>query len=204
VGHIEVTFHATGGTRRQRPPCGKNQPYPFAAGYYEGTIDFHGEEGYAEVEALRAKGDATLALGLVCSANHSSGIGPGLPGAELRVRPKRGNSTPTLTAVENNPRAPVQLEVNTDERNGEVQIERTIRVTASRTSLNYDAKLRTATLYPPAPFSGSGRFTRRGHGGRWSGDLAVDLPGRSGVPLTGGTLRANLFRARFKGAGPLG
>lgn len=204
LGRVAVAFNATGGTTRQRSVCNKDRAYSFASGYYEGTIDFHGEEGYTEVEALRAEGDASQALDIVCPADSTSGTGPGLPGAELRVRTGHTNPAPSLTVVENNPQAPVQLEVNLRERHAEVGIERTIRMRAPREAFDYDAKLRTATLRPPPPFSGTGLFQRIGRRqSRWRGDLTVDLPGRSGVRLTGGHLRASLFRARFKGSGPL-
>lgn len=204
LGRVAVTFNPTGGTKRQRLVCGKDRAHSFASGYYEGTIDFHGEEGYTEVEATRAEGDASLALNVLCPADSTSGTGPGLPGAELRVRTGHTRPAPSLTVVENNPQAPVQLEVNLHERHAEVEIERTIRMRASHEAFDYDARLRTATLRPPPPFSGAGLFQRTGrHRSRWGGDLTVDLPGRSGVHLTGGHLRGNLFRARFKGSGPL-
>jgi len=156
------------------------------------------------VEASRAEGDARMLLDIVCGAESDSGTGPGLPGAELRVRGPRKSSLPSMTAVENDPRAPVQLQANAGEHRGEIWIERTIRMKAPRTAFDYDGKLRVAVLEPPAPFSGKARFRRvDSHKSRWSGNLAVDMPGRSGVRLTGGRLHASLFRARFKGSGPL-
>ena len=71
LGHIAVTFHPTEGSRLRRV-CGKNQSIHVASGYYEGVIDFHGEHGYTEVEALRARGDARLLLDLVCPAKGAS------------------------------------------------------------------------------------------------------------------------------------
>ena len=57
----------------------------------------------------------------------------------------------------------------------------------------YDRHLRTATVSPPAPFAGSAHFDLgKKAGRRWSGDLTVDLPGRTATPLTGPTLRATL------------
>ena len=204
LGHIAVTFHATEGSRLQGS-CVKNQSIRVASGYYEGTIDFHGEEGYTNVEASQAKADSSLLLSVICPAGKSeSGRGPGLPGAEVRVRGKNPARTPSLTVVENDPRAPVQLEAHTYEQRHEIAIKRTIRMKAPRTSFDYDSKLRTATLQPPSPFSGTARFRRIGRRkSRWSGDLTVDLPGQSGVRLTGRHLRESLFRARFKGSGPL-
>ena len=202
LGRVAVTFHPTGGTRQQRSACG-GKPVTFASGYYEGTIAFHGEEGYTEVEATRARGDASI-INIVCPGKSTSGRGPGLPGAELSVRPKKHRRTrPSLTVVENDPRAPVQLEVNLSERRNEIEIERSIRVKAPRTAFHYSSKLRTATLRPPRPFSGRASFRRGRRTGRWMGDLTVDLPGRSGVRLTGRDLRASLFRAHFKGSGSL-
>ncbi len=56
-----------------------------------------------------------------------------------------------------------------------------------------DPALRRAVLVPPAPFSGSASFTRgAAPNHRWSGDLNVDLPGRSDVPLTGPGVKATL------------
>jgi hypothetical protein len=204
LGHIAVSFHATGGTTAESSACDKRHTFHVENGYYEGTIDFNGEEGYTEVEASRAEGDAHMLLDLVCAAESESGSGPGLPGAELRVRGSRKSSLPSLTVVENDPRAPVQLEANASEQRGEISIERTIRMKAPRTAFDYDSRLRTAVLGPPAPFSGKARFRRMGpHKSRWSGNLTVELPGRSDVRLTGGRLRASLFRARLKGSGPL-
>lgn len=204
LGRIAVSFHATGGTTTERSACDKRRALHVENGYYEGTIDFHGEEGYTEVEASRAKGDARMLLDIVCGAESESGTGPGLPGAELRVRGPRKSSLPSMIAVENDPRAPVQLEATAGEQRGEISIERTIRTKAPRTAFDYDGKLRTAVFEPPAPFSGRASFRRMGpHKSLWSGNLSVDLPGRSDVRLTGGKLRASLFRARFKGPGPL-
>jgi len=63
-------------------------------------------------------------------------------------------------------------------------------------AFRYDQRLQTATLSPPAPFSGSGLFKRsREAGQRWSGDLSIDMPGREDVPLTGSALRATLVPA---------
>lgn len=203
LGHIAVTFHPTEGSRLRRV-CGKNQSIHVASGYYEGVIDFHGEHGYTEVEALRARGDARLLLDLVCPAKGASGTGPGLPGAELRVRSRSQTATPSLTVVENDPGAPAQLEAHTYEWHDGISINRTIRMEAPRSTFNYDSKLRTANVKPPSPFSGTARFRRLGRRqSRWSGDLTVELPGQPGVHLTGRHFRESLFRARFKGSGPL-
>jgi hypothetical protein len=203
LGHIAVSFQPSGKSRTERSQCG-GRSVSFDSGDYAGTIDFHGEEGYTDVEATRARGDLKFLLDAICPAPGTSGIGPGLPGAELRVRPIGSQSGPSLSLIENDPRAPVRLEASIEERRGEISIERSTAMTAPRTAFDYDSPLRTATVRPPAPFSGEATFRRTAKTrNRWTGNLTVDLPGRSGVFLTGKGLRANLFHAWMKGSGPI-
>jgi hypothetical protein len=52
---------------------------------------------------------------------------------------------------------------------------------------------RGATISPPAPFSGTGTFTREpGKAGSWSGDLKVEMPGFGSVPLAASDSRASI------------
>jgi hypothetical protein len=82
-------------------------------------------------------------------------------------------------------------------RNEQRRLDRTIcRARYPGRHIHYDPKVQMATLHPPAPFSGSARFHRSAKPqNRWTGNLTVDLPGRAGVALTGGELRAKLARA---------
>jgi hypothetical protein len=203
LGHIAVRFQPSGKARRERSQCG-GKPIFFDSGNYVGTIDFHGEAGYTDVEATKARGDLKFFLDAICPASGTSGTGPGLPGAELRVKPVRSRSGPSLSLIENDPMAPVRFEASIAESRGEIAIERNTSATAPRTAFDYDSRLRTATVRPPAPFAGEATFNRTAEAGsRWNGNLTVDLPGRSDVPLTGRGLRANLFRAWMKGSGPI-
>jgi hypothetical protein len=54
LGEIAVTFHPSGQARTQRSRCG-GKPVSFDSGYYEGKIEFHGEEGYTTAEATRGR-----------------------------------------------------------------------------------------------------------------------------------------------------
>jgi hypothetical protein len=57
--------------------------------------------------------------------------------------------------------------------------------------------LRTAVLAPPAPFSGSATFYRFAKAAnRWTGNLAIDFPGRARVPLVGSRFEATLVHAK--------
>lgn len=60
-------------------------------------------------------------------------------------------------------------------------------------AFRYERRLRTAAVGPPAPFAGSAKFDLgKKADQRWSRDLTVDMPARTGVPLTGRALRATL------------
>jgi hypothetical protein len=184
LGEISVTFHPSGQPATARPECGG--PVSFDAGYYEGRIDFHGEEGYTEVDATSAPGNIDFWLNLLCPGA-GGGHGAFLPGAELHVRnPQLG---PEFTVVKNRPDARARVEVGVSEYRGGISIERFATLLMPAGAFRYDPRLRTATLNPSAPFAGTGRFDRSKKANRrWSGDLTVDMPGREDVALTGASL----------------
>lgn len=189
LGRISVSFHRTG--QPAIAHCGK-KIVRFDSGRYEGTIVFHGEGGYTSAEATSAAGNIDYLLSVVCggvvveggSSGHSRGAelflrNPGL-GARFRV-------------AKSGPGAAAQATASISEFSSGISIERFATMRIPSEDFTYDRRLRTATVRPPLPFTGSARFDFvKKAGQRWSGDLTVDLPGRSGVPLTGPTLRAYL------------
>lgn len=197
LGEIAVTFHPSGKARPERSECG-GKPFSFDSGRYEGTIDFHGEEGFTGIEATSAPGDLGFLLNIVCPGMSGSSGGAFMPGAELDLRANRSKTGPHLRVVKNRPKARAHYEVSVSEMSNGVSIERFAGLIAPAGTFSYDPKVQTATLHPPAPFSGSARF----HQGakpqnRWTGNLTVDLPGKAGVALTGGGLRAKLAHAHW-------
>ena len=77
-------------------------------------------------------------------------------------------------------------------------ISRDIELHFGAGAFSYDPLLRTATLAPPAPFSGRASFHRGAVlENRWTGNLAIDFPGRSNVPLTGPGIGASLVPGCF-------
>jgi hypothetical protein len=200
LGEISVAFHPSGQLTTAHPSCG-GKSVSFDSGIYEGTIDFHGEEGYTEVEATSVPGDPAFWLNALCGVVvGGGGGGPLLPGAELHVRnPQLG---PEFSVTKNRPSAPAHFEVVVSEYVNGISIKRFVAMPLPSGTFRYDRRLRTATLHPPAPFAGTGRFVRRRKAGkRWSGDLTVDMPGRAGVPLTGSALRATLVHAEWGSGG---
>lgn len=194
LGEISVSFQRT--NQATSVPCGK-RAIRFDSGLYEGKIVFNGEEGYTSAEATSVPGNIDYFLSAVCGNGVISesfvGGGPSrrLPGAALFVRnPGLG---PELSVTKTRVGAAASIEAWTREFTNGISIERYASLRVPSGAFKYDRRLRTATLRPPAPFAGSAHFDLGEKAGRrWSGSLAVDLPGRAGLPLTGPSLRATL------------
>jgi hypothetical protein len=83
-------------------------------------------------------------------------------------------------------REPPFFWAGTVERRHGMRIQRLVAVAGPTRSFLFEDNLRTATVQPPAPFSGSASFERVARGRKtWTGDLSVSLPGRPGVSLAG-------------------
>jgi hypothetical protein len=187
VGEISVEFQ-----RSDRPAtttCAKKK-IQFDSGSWVGTIDFHGEEGFAAAEATSARGEIDYELGPFCGGLETGGGGP-RKGADLEVRnPALG---PRLSVFKPRPGAAASIVVRVTEYDDGISIERALGVAMPGRDFSYDPRLRKALVAPPGPFSGTARFDSAAKGAhRWSGDLSVDMPGRSEVRLTGPLLRASL------------
>lgn len=201
LGEIAVTFHSSGQARTERSSCG-GKPVSFDSGYYEGTIDFHGEEGYTAVEATRAAGDLGFLLDIVCPGISGVTVGGAessfFPGAELDVNWPGSRHLPHLKVVKNRPGARAHFEAGISEEHEGIAVARFIGAIAPAGTFEYDPLVKTATVHPPAPFSGTAQFHRNAKpANRWTGDLKVDLPGKADVKLTGSNTRAKLAHAHW-------
>jgi hypothetical protein len=199
LGEIALTFHPSGQAKKVRPSCG-SKTVEFDSGSYEGTIRFHGEEGFTSVEATSAQGDLGFLLDILCPGIvGGSGGGPSVRGAELNAYTGASPPSAHVKVVKNRPTARAHYEAEVFEVHEGISISRFANVVEPAGTFVFDSKVRTATLRPSAPFSGIGRFNRAAAmpANRWSGDLTVDLPGREGVKLTGSDDRASLNRSHF-------
>jgi hypothetical protein len=187
LGKVSVAFHRS--NRATKVRCGK-EVIRFDSGAYEGTIDFWGEEGYTTVEATSAPGNIDYWMAGLCG----EGFSEGSVGRPLKVQnPALG---PEMAVRKRRPGAAAQIAAWASEYENGISIERFTASWMPGADFTYDRPLRTATVRPPAPFAGSARFDLcKKAGRRWSGDLAVDLPGKSDVPLTAPLLRATLVPA---------
>lgn len=102
-----------------------------------------------------------------------------------------------LRAIANRPGARLNVRAVLAERRGSLRILRLVESFQPGDGFSFDPKLRGATLRPEAPFSGAAAYRRRANRHRWTGDLAVDFPGRSNVLLTGTRFHASLAHAHL-------
>lgn len=197
LGRFSLELVPSGRTKRVRLGCpGEKRWERVEAARYEGTIEFHGEEGFTKVSATGAPPGYAIPGQLVCADTGSYTRGPEPRGGRLEVDRYRGDAHELeMNVAKPRPGARTSIAIRTAEKRGNIFIQRTIGGTVSPGALRYAKGLRTATLRPPAPFSGHGTFRRNARPARqWTGNLSVDLPGRSGVPLTGPGLTFALIR----------
>jgi hypothetical protein len=201
LGRIDLEYVPLKG--KEKYSCGSEGEVSYLRrGEYRGIFDLHGEEGYTEARTTRLSADESLLFDLVCGeivVSFGDSTGPGLPGARLNAALRQGgDSALTFEIKKNRPAAPAAFSVSVRERRGKVQIKREIDGLVGAGGFRYDPRLRTATVSPPAPFDGSATFRREApRRNRWTGDLTVDLPGRSDTPLIDPGFRTSLVHARW-------
>lgn len=199
LGEIDVTLRLSGKKGVIHPSCAPKQRVTYEKGTYVGTIELRGEEGFTRVSTDRARFSYGPFRDLGCSYTVIGELfGHNLPGARLLARTKVGSTKIKLQASQNRPGKRVRVEAAIAERRGRVLIGREVTSTYSARSFDFAPDLRTALLDLPAPFSGTGFFRREAKpAARWTGNLEVDFPGRSNVPLTGDRFQISLRHARL-------
>jgi hypothetical protein len=198
LGEVSLDVIPSGKKKRLRSRCGAEpETASFEPQRYRGNFEFHGEEGYTEAVTDIPREYTRFFVDLLCPGVTSGETGgASLPGARLRLRSHEGSARLNLQANKNRPAARSRFEVNLHEKRDGITISRYALLHAGADAFDYDPLLRSATLEPPAPFSGRATFH---HGGaaanRWTGNLMVDLPGRANVPLTGTGIGATLIHS---------
>jgi hypothetical protein len=198
VGEIAVQFESSGSPEWVRSRCKGGGVATYEPGAWVGTIDFEGEEGFTRATRSRTKAVVSPFFDLGCG---SRGIGETLgsrePGARLVARSISKRGTLVLQANKNRRSASVHLEASIEERHGGLIVSREVSGFFPHRAFEFDSSLRTATLSPPAPFTGHAAFRRNANpANRWTGNLSVDFPGRAGVPLAGGRFKSTLVHAK--------
>lgn len=197
LGRITVEFEGSGVKEKLRSPCDPSDQVTYDAGSYVGTIDFRGEEGYANASATSIPFSIKPFIAFACAGSGTGeALGPHIPGARLVAWAGTRQGRVRLQVNQNRPGARVHVEASIEERRGAMRIVREVSETYPADAFHFHPKLHSAALRPAAPFSGSGNFHRNAEPpNRWTGSLAVDFPGRSNVSLTGDRFHVNLVHA---------
>jgi hypothetical protein len=200
LGRISVRFTPTGTARRVWPPHECDGPaVPGRVGTFSGTIRFRGEDGYVELNAERAAGRAATSSRWSCGPgtgflSRTASSSAAVPEEEaeppnfavLAATARTGGRQFFALASHPDERELPFFAAATNERRQGMRIQRLVSVAGPTRSFVFEDNLRSATVEPPAPFSGSAGFERVAKGRKsWTGDLSVSFPGRSGVPLAG-------------------
>jgi hypothetical protein len=166
VGHF--AFHGERDftdARRQRMPAARDTWKPVRCRYATGR-DYHGDK------VARAR------VGSWSSRHKALSFGAALFHRDARPAGKR-----------------VEFRASLDDQSGRVRVERQVEVAAPEADVDFpDGPLsETATVSPPAPFSGTATFARTHESTfTWTGDLAVIFPGTGPVRLAGPRFGARL------------
>jgi hypothetical protein len=174
---------------------------------FEGTFDFTGENGYVHVEAGHAEGSFQVypepkncpqkRLARRAVPYHPSYSDEG---ATLHARAgsrTKGRMREVIVFDEgrHGPHRVAFYATLAEEREG-MTVARGVQLTAKSGAFHWNLEKGTATLRPPAPFTGSATFTRHGHDGQgtWKGSLGMPILGGESVELAGGEFRAFIHK----------
>lgn len=202
LGHLSLAFQPSGSSRvTHLSQKGKTRKCVFPhrivrrLGSFEGTVSFHGEDGYTSVEATSARGS----LGTSPFRNCAQIINPTRvfshrpPQRLARLTAlSHGPSSGLFSALGDGHRGSFSATVSEPREDGTIVV-RNARAVAGRQSFRFDGRRGTATVTPPAPFAGSAHAAlgKHGHHAAWSGSLSVSFPGMT-APLTGSSFWAGL------------
>jgi len=205
-GRINVKFRPHKVVTRKPPPHCKGAPKVTRTGVFVGTIRFHGERGYTEIDASRAPGKLRTTPRWKCESRPPP---PNQEEVEIRPLAKTAASTENGPIVLTAKRKRTMFEAAADrypreegltrflagrsERRPHVRIERGAYAFGEDRTFVFTRGLTEATVRPPWPFTGSASFLRGAAGRGWTGSLRVKLPGAGTVPLTGSGHAARLY-----------
>jgi len=156
-------------------------------GVFRGNLRFKGENGYVTVRVHRAKG-AVVTQAPKCRRHRARGFqipfgsfSP--PKAVLLAIARDGVAATAFFAAED--RRSTLFFSTSEESRGKLAIVR-MAVLRKHSRIRSNDSLTAASLTPPAPFHGTGRYRASADGtSSWSGDLSVNFPGAPRSPLTG-------------------
>ncbi len=200
-GGLDLRFVPIGRPRAIEPPswC-EGPPMHWQRGYLIGRFAFHGERGYTQARRHRLPAARDTWPSLRC--HYASGP-ESHPDQEARARVGswsfQGKALSFGAALFHRDARPrgsrVEFRASEYDRTGRVTVDHQVEVAAPEADVQLaDGPLsETATVSPPAPFSGTATFTRTHESTfAWTGDLSVAFPGIDPVRLAGPRFGARL------------
>ena len=206
VGRIAVEFRPRGQAMPIPVPrsC-SGRPGSEQKGFFVGTIELHGEHGFTEVTASRARGTVTRTYPQTCKLPRDRG--------KKDVEPKTDDEPETAMLIATDRKAGLSFSatrfdfggdegpavlifsaISFEERRG-MTIFRMVRSFAPLKTFSAAAPgaPSTATVEPPAPFTGSASYSLGPDGSpSWTGNLSVPLPGGEPARLAGKRFESQL------------
>ena len=189
-GEVKMRFRPSRNRtwRGNRRTCRGANRFVKRRGTFRGNLRFRGEGGYVSLRLHRAKG-AVVAEAPKCLHRRVSGFGPDLgllffePRSALLSISRDGIDTSALIALES--KKTTFFGASVEDTRGKLAIVR-MAFLSKKSPVHTNESLTGASLSPPAPFHGTGRYRAYPDGSNsWSGSLTVDFPGAPRFPLTG-------------------
>ncbi len=215
LGRIDLAFEPTE-TRRENPPKGcTGPPSTTSEGAFVGSIEFSGEHGFVHIEASRVSGTLEVSRESEWKCRERAGpeFHPSAPprsSLPLERRAEAATEPATLTARDprcrcffaayavrdRHGRGPTFFVGAEIEQREAMKITRATYARAGASRFLFDHAAGTATVRPPAPFSGHAVFRRRPHGrSTWRSTLRVPLLGAEPLSPQGPEARPQLLRS---------
>lgn len=189
-GRIDLAWSPTGRAAKALGECDHRRFHLYIdEGSYVGRFSFRGYRGFTRSAVDRISGRRGWPWKVGCGIQVAEGFpGPGvlLEAFRYSAREPKG-AYREFSAVQNRPGARVSYSAWTGMRSGRLSLNWEAYASGPGVTLTHDPSLDAVQVSPPPPFSGDAAFERvaMAHPGRWRGSLAVDFPGRPGVPLAG-------------------
>ncbi|HEU4736274.1 MAG TPA: hypothetical protein VFS48_04505 [Solirubrobacterales bacterium] len=174
---------------------------------FEGTFNFTGENGYVHIEAGHAEGSfrvspepkncpqGRLARRVVPYHPTYSEDGATL---EARAGSRAKGRIREVSVFDDGRKGPHKvalLAYRAEKREG-MAVARGVQLAIGSGAFRWNLEKGTATLRPPAPFTGSATFTRQGNDGHgtWKGSLGMPILGGEPVKLAGREFRTFIHK----------
>jgi hypothetical protein len=188
-GKVKMRFHESRNRtwRNRIRTCRGANRFIKRRGVFRGNLRFKGENGYVSVRVHRAKG-VVVTQAPKCRRHRGRGFqipfgsfSP--PKAVLLAIAREGVAATAFFAAED--RRSTLFFSTSEESRGKLAIVR-MAVLRRHSRIQSNDALTAASLSPPAPFHGTGRYRATPDGTTsWSGDLSVNFPGAPRSALTG-------------------